>query len=90
MSVRKAQGMNLLFVSPEGIQIKEGPWAGRTGQLNIQMGPAHTGINGHMRGGWSFTAPLNMALEDPLDTPHIQMKGYHVSGDSNLQDLRDG
>ena len=33
--------MNLLFVLPEGIQIEEGPWAGRTGQSYTLMGPAH-------------------------------------------------
>ena len=48
--------MNLSFVLPEGIQIEEGPWAGRTDQPNTQMGLAHMGANGCTRGGWSFTA----------------------------------
>ena len=61
--------MNLLSVLPEGIQIEEGLWAGRTSQPDTQMGPAHMGANGHMRGGWSFPAALNSALVDPLDTP---------------------
>ena len=38
---------------------------------------------GCMTGGQSFTAPLNSALVDPLDTSHIQMKGCHVSGDDS-------
>ena len=33
--------MNLLFVPPEGIQMKESPWEGRTGQLNTHVGLAH-------------------------------------------------
>ena len=90
MWVGKPQGMNLCFVSPEGIWIEEGPWAGRTGQPYTQVGPAHMGANGHTRGGQSFTAPLNPALIDPLDAPHIQMDGCHVSRDGNLQGLRDG
>ena len=38
--------MDLLFVSPEGVCIKERQWAGRTGQLNTQVGPAHMGTTG--------------------------------------------
>ena len=88
MWVWRPQGMNLLFVMPEGIQIKERPWAGRTNQLNTQAGLAYMGTNGHMRSRQSFTAPLNLAPVNPLDAPHIQMKGYHVSRDGNLQSLR--
>ena len=88
MWVRRPQGMNLLFVSSEGIQIEEGPWAGRTGQPNTQIGLANMDTNGCMRGGWSFTAPLNLALVDLYDAPHIPTKWCHVSGDSNLQGLR--
>ena len=69
MWVRKPQYINLLFVMPEGIQIEESLWAGRTGQPNTQMGPAHMSTNGHTRGGWFFTAPLNLAHVDPLDAP---------------------
>ena len=65
-------------------------WAGRTGQPNTQMGLAHMGTNGHMTGGQSFSTSLNLSLVDPLDVPHIQTKGCHVGGDSNLQGLRDG
>ena len=90
MWVRRPQGINLLFVLPEGIQNKEGLWAGRTGQPNTQVGPAHMDANGHMTGGWFFTAPLNSTSIDPLDTPHIQMKGCDVDGDGNLHGLRDG
>ena len=82
--------MNLLSVLPEGLQIEEGLWAGLWwGQPNTQMGLVHMGANGHMRGGKSFMATLNLALLDPLAC-HIQMKGCHVGGSSNLQGLRDG
>ena len=82
--------MNLLFASPEGIQIEEGLWAGRTGHPNTQMDLVHMGANDHTRGGWSFTATLSSPLADSFDAPHIQMKGCHVGKDSNLQGLRDG
>ena len=72
MWVRRAQGMNLLFVLHEGMQIEEGPWVGRTDQPNTQMGLVHMGANGHTRGGQSFMAPLNSALVDPLDAPAFQ------------------
>ena len=74
---------------PEGIQVEKGLWTGRTGQPYPQMGPAHMSTYGCMGGGWSFAAPLNLALIDPLDAPHIQMKGCHVGGDGNLKGLRD-
>ena len=82
--------MNLLFVMPVGIQIEKDPWAERTGQPNTQMGLAPMGTNGHTRDGWFLTAPLNLALVNPLGAPHIQVKGCHVGRDSNLQGLREG
>ena len=90
MWVRRPWGMNLLYASPEGIQIKKGPWTGRTGQLNTLVGPSHMGADSHMRSGQSFTAPLNSAPINPLDAPHIQTKGCHVGRDGDLQSLRSG
>ena len=80
--------MNLLFVPPEGIQVEKRPWTKRTGQLHTQVGPAHIGANGHMRGGRFFMAPLNLAIIDPLGVPHINMKEFHVDRDGSLQSLR--
>ena len=88
MWVGKPQGMNLLFMSSEVVQMKERLWAARTGQLNTQVGLAYISKNGHMRSRWSFTAPLNLTLINPLDAPHIQTKGCHVGRESNLQSLR--
>ena len=80
MWIRRPQGMNLLFVSSEGIQIKECLWAGRTGQLRTQVGPVHMGADGHMRSGWSFTAPLNLAPMNPLDAPTFRQRHVMSAG----------
>ena len=61
--------MNFPFVMPEGIQVEKGSRTGRTGQPYTQMGPAHMSTYGCLGGGWSFTAPLNLALVDPFDAP---------------------
>ena len=82
--------MNLPFAMHEDIQIKGRPWAGRTNQLNIQVGLAHMGTGGHMRSRQSLTAPLNLAPINPLDALHIQVKGCHVGRDGYLQSLRNG
>ena len=44
----------------------------------------------HIGGGRSFEAPLNPAMINPLSGLHVNMKGYHVSRDGNLQGLRNG
>ena len=82
--------MNLLFVPPEGIQVEKRLWTKRTVQLHIQLGPAHMGADGCMKGGESFVAPLNPAIFDPLGGPHVNMKGCHVRRDGKLQSLRNG
>ena len=86
MWVRRPQGMNLLFVSPEAIWIEEGLWAGRTGKPNTKMSLVFMGANGHMRVGQSLTAPLNLALVDPLDVPPHSDEG--VSCQWGWQPLR--
>ena len=59
MEVRRPWGMNLLFESPEGIQIKERPCAGRTNQLNTQVGPVHMAT-------WEVDGPsLHPTASDP-------------------------
>ena len=75
----------------EKVSYTEGPDPGnkRTAQPYTQTGLAHMSTNGCMGGGWSFAVPLNLALIDPFDAPHIQMKGCHVAGDGNFQGLRD-
>ena len=55
-------------------------WAGGTAQPYTQMDPSHMSANGCMGGEWSLTTPLNLALIDPSDAPHIQMKGSQVGG----------
>ena len=72
MWVRRPRCMNLLFVLPEGVQIKKSLWVGSTGQLYTQVGLVHMGTNGHMRGGSSYTAPLNLTLINPLGTPTLR------------------
>ena len=82
--------MNLLFLPPEGIQVEKRLWMKRTGQFHTQVGPAHIGTNGHMRGGRSFMAPLNPATIDPLSGANVNMKGCNFSRDGDLQGLRNG
>ena len=48
------------------------------------------GADGHMGGGRYFMTPLNLALVNPLSSPHVNMKGCHVSWDGDLQGLRNG
>ena len=59
------------------------------GQPYTQMGLVHMSANGCMAGGQSFAAPLNLALIDPLDAPHIQMQGCNVGRGGKLQGMRD-
>ena len=79
-----------VFVPPEGIQVEKSLQTEKAGQLHAQVVPAHKGADGHMGGGWSYVAPLNLATINPLSGPHINTKGYHVSRDGNLQGLRNG
>ena len=80
MWVRRHQSMSLLSVLPEGIWMEEGPWVGSTSQPDTQMGPVHMGTNGHRRGEQSFTAPLNLALADPLEAPTFRQMGVMLVG----------
>ena len=54
------------------------------------MVPAHMGTDGHMGGGRSFMACLNLVMINLLSGPHANKKGYYVGQDGNLQGLRNG
>ena len=79
-----------VFVLPESVWVEKSPQAGRAGQLCTQVVLAHMGADGHIGGGRSFVATLNLAMVNPLVGCHINMKGCHCSRDSDLKGLRNG
>ena len=89
MWVGRPCGMNLLFVIPEGIWIKEG--LGRKDRPTLH--PSGPGTHGckwpHERWMVLHCTP-QPGIHRPSWCPHIQMKGCHVSRDGNLLILRNG
>ena len=67
--------MTFPFVMPKGIQLEVSLGAGGTAQPDAQMNLAHVGTNGYPGGGWSLTAPLKLALINPLMPPTFNCRG---------------
>ena len=76
------------FVPPEGLWVEESLQTGRAAKCHAQVVPVHMATDGHLGGGRSFVAPLNLAMINPLGSPHINMKECHVVRYGNLQGLR--